>query len=314
MYPRIVKTVVSRREKPPANGKTDRNLSGTSVRRIRYCHTTRPTLRTSPPLNGNLPMAHPELVIYHDSEELAAGGRGADFPGRGRKHRGAGPVYALPDRRIDAAKDLHTARPAARPRQPRRTEAVDWSRTFLFFGDERFVPPDDDRSNYKMVRQSLLQNAPIAADHVFAIPTQLASPQQAAEEYARTLKMFFGRRRLAGIRSGVAGPGRRRTHRLALSRCGGPAGDGPLGDLQPARHSPAARRSGHPDFPGVQRGPAGHVPGQRREQGRGLCRRLSGPGLGRSNGLPRGFVRPAGARSGSSIARPPAMDAVRGMR
>ena len=37
-------------------------------------------------------------------------------PGRGRKHRGAGPVYALPDRRIDAAKDLQTARPqASRP-------------------------------------------------------------------------------------------------------------------------------------------------------------------------------------------------------
>ena len=70
--------------------------------------------------------------------------------------------------------------------------AVDWSKTFLFFGDERFVPPDDDRSNYKMVRQSLLQNASIAADHVFAIPTNWSSPQQAAEEYARTLKTFFG--------------------------------------------------------------------------------------------------------------------------
>ena len=54
------------------------------------------------------------------------------------------------------------------------------------------MPPDDDRSNYKMVRESLLQNAPIAADHVFAIPTHLPSPQQAAEEYARTLKTFFG--------------------------------------------------------------------------------------------------------------------------
>jgi 6-phosphogluconolactonase len=70
--------------------------------------------------------------------------------------------------------------------------AIEWSRTYLFFGDERFVPHDDDRSNYKMVQSSLLQNAGIPGDHVFAIPTQLASPQQAAEQYARILQSFFG--------------------------------------------------------------------------------------------------------------------------
>ena len=70
--------------------------------------------------------------------------------------------------------------------------AVDWSKTFLFFGDERFLPPDDERSNYHLVRESLLQNAPIAADHVFAIPTHGSGPQQAADEYSRTLKAFFG--------------------------------------------------------------------------------------------------------------------------
>ena len=31
-----------------------------------------------------------------------------------------------------------------------------WSRTELFFGDERFVPPDDEASNYRMVNQALL--------------------------------------------------------------------------------------------------------------------------------------------------------------
>ena len=69
--------------------------------------------------------------------------------------------------------------------------AVDWSKTFLFFGDERFVPPDDDRSNYKMARQSLFDNAPIAPDHVFPVPTQASSPQEAAQQYAHTLQTFF---------------------------------------------------------------------------------------------------------------------------
>ena len=40
--------------------------------------------------------------------------------------------------------------------------AIEWARTYLFFGDERFVPHDDARSNYKMVRDSLLQNPAIS--------------------------------------------------------------------------------------------------------------------------------------------------------
>src|SRR6185369_18052182 len=36
---------------------------------------------------------------------------------------------------------------------------VDWTKTFLFFGDERWVEPDDDRSNFKMVEETLLERA-----------------------------------------------------------------------------------------------------------------------------------------------------------
>jgi len=131
-------------------------------------------------------MPQPELMIYQDSEELAA---------------------AAAERIRHAASESVAARGRftlclTGGSTPRRTyvilagqqgaTAVDWWKTFLFFGDERFVPPDDDRSNYKMVRESLLQNASISADHVFAIPTHLASPEQAAQQYADTLKTFFG--------------------------------------------------------------------------------------------------------------------------
>src|SRR5215471_2720240 len=33
---------------------------------------------------------------------------------------------------------------------------IDWSRVELFWGDERCVPPDDADSNYRMVRETLL--------------------------------------------------------------------------------------------------------------------------------------------------------------
>ncbi len=69
--------------------------------------------------------------------------------------------------------------------------AIDWTRTFLFFGDERMVPPDDDRSNFKTVRESLLESAPVAANHVFPIRTHGPGAQQAAEDYSRTLQTFF---------------------------------------------------------------------------------------------------------------------------
>ncbi|MGO9111151.1 MAG: 6-phosphogluconolactonase [Thermoguttaceae bacterium] len=131
-------------------------------------------------------MSCPELMVYANSEELAAAAaeRICRFAGESIAARGR---FALCLTGGSTPRATYTI--LARTQG---TSAIDWSRAFLFFGDERFVPPDDDRANYKMVRESLLQNARIAADHVFTIPTHLSTPPQAAEEYARTLKAFFG--------------------------------------------------------------------------------------------------------------------------
>src|SRR4029450_8105278 len=43
----------------------------------------------------------------------------------------------------------------------RHRGAIDWMHCEFLFGDERFVPPDDPRSNYKMAREVLLDRAPI---------------------------------------------------------------------------------------------------------------------------------------------------------
>jgi len=131
-------------------------------------------------------MTHTELMIYREPEELAAGAAE-------RISQAAAESIAARGRFTLCLTGGSTPRRAYTLLAQRQgPAAVDWSRTFLFFGDERFVPPDDDRSNYKMARESLLKNAPIAVDHVFPMPTNVASPQLGAAEYAGMLKQFFG--------------------------------------------------------------------------------------------------------------------------
>jgi 6-phosphogluconolactonase len=69
----------------------------------------------------------------------------------------------------------------------RHRDAIDWARTDVVFGDERFVAADDARSNYKMAREALLSRVPIPPERVHAVPTDLATPDDAASAYDRTL-------------------------------------------------------------------------------------------------------------------------------
>jgi 6-phosphogluconolactonase len=65
---------------------------------------------------------------------------------------------------------------------------VDLRETTLWFGDERCVPPDDERSNYLMVKKALLdplgEGAPAA---VYRMPGELG-PGDAADAYEQDLQ------------------------------------------------------------------------------------------------------------------------------
>ncbi len=65
--------------------------------------------------------------------------------------------------------------------------SVDWAKTFVFLGDERFVPYDDKDSNFGMCKRLLLDHVPVPANNVFPIPTDTATLDQAAADYAATL-------------------------------------------------------------------------------------------------------------------------------
>src|SRR5688500_10551911 len=80
---------------------------------------------------------------------------------------------------------------------PRRTyellatehrDAIAWDRTVVVFGDERFVPPDDPRSNYRMAREALLDHVPIPRESVHAVATNVEPVDEAAHRYETTLR------------------------------------------------------------------------------------------------------------------------------
>ncbi|HEY5648701.1 MAG TPA: 6-phosphogluconolactonase [Nitrospiria bacterium] len=75
--------------------------------------------------------------------------------------------------------------------EPHRSN-IPWERIHLFWGDERFVPPDDPGSNYRMARESLIEVVPIPPENIHRIPGEAASPEAAAQQYEEALKNFFG--------------------------------------------------------------------------------------------------------------------------
>ena len=68
---------------------------------------------------------------------------------------------------------------------------IDWSRTHVFFGDERCVPPDHPESNYRMAREALLDRVPVAVANVHRIVGE-DDPHRAAMRYEQTLRELFG--------------------------------------------------------------------------------------------------------------------------
>jgi 6-phosphogluconolactonase len=67
-----------------------------------------------------------------------------------------------------------------------------WDRVHLFWGDERYVPQDDPLSNYRMTRETLIEHVAIPAANVHPVPTNLPTPEKAAEAYEADLRAFFG--------------------------------------------------------------------------------------------------------------------------
>lgn len=68
---------------------------------------------------------------------------------------------------------------------------VPWASVQVFWGDERYVPPEDSRSNYRMAKEALLDHVPCPPANIHPMPTHFPSADAAARNYERTLRNHF---------------------------------------------------------------------------------------------------------------------------
>ena len=68
---------------------------------------------------------------------------------------------------------------------------LDWRGVTLWFSDDRAVPPDDERSNYRTAREALLDRLPPGSVDVRRVHGELG-PHEAAADYEASLRERLG--------------------------------------------------------------------------------------------------------------------------
>ena len=71
-------------------------------------------------------------------------------------------------------------------------DKFDWNNILFFLGDERWVPLNDSRSNYRMIAEALGANVKIPHSHLYHVKTDTANVQTSAELYEQQLISSFG--------------------------------------------------------------------------------------------------------------------------
>ncbi len=66
-----------------------------------------------------------------------------------------------------------------------------WDKIHVFWGDERYVPVTHPDSNEGMARKAWLDQVPIPAANIHAMPTASGDPEQDARQHEAELQAFF---------------------------------------------------------------------------------------------------------------------------
>ncbi len=72
-----------------------------------------------------------------------------------------------------------------------RSKVLEWDKVQIFWADERFVPPDDEASNYGVAARTFLDEVQIPPENVHRMPGESNDYAEAVCAYERTIRKVF---------------------------------------------------------------------------------------------------------------------------
>lgn len=77
-------------------------------------------------------------------------------------------------------------------KDPRFNRRIEWSRMQLFWGDERWVPTEDEQSNAGGAKRGFIDDVGVQEDSWHPWPTYLDDPDEAAGAYETSIRIVAG--------------------------------------------------------------------------------------------------------------------------
>ncbi|MGV2448869.1 UNVERIFIED_CONTAM: 6-phosphogluconolactonase [Ralstonia mannitolilytica] len=75
---------------------------------------------------------------------------------------------------------------------PEYKEKVEWNKVYFFWVDERWVPLNDDKSNFRMTDEALLSKVPVDQSHIFPMYAGGITPEDYAKAYEQQIRTVLG--------------------------------------------------------------------------------------------------------------------------
>lgn len=72
------------------------------------------------------------------------------------------------------------------------SDKIDWSKVYFFWVDERWVSLADEKSNFKMTLEALLDKVPVDENHIFPMYKDGVEPEDYAKEYEAQIRKVLG--------------------------------------------------------------------------------------------------------------------------